>query len=100
MTATSPTPTQPKLKYGLVSADDHVQETPDVWTSRLPSKLKSRAPQIERQRDGSERWVLDGQVLLGGKVANVSALMPDRLKDPIRWEDVPAAAYNPAERLK
>jgi uncharacterized protein len=100
VTATAAAPTQPRLKYGLISADDHVQEPPDLWTSRVASKLKERAPHLERQSNGTERWVLDGKVLLGGKAASVGALMADRLKEPTRWEDVPAAAYEPAERLK
>ena len=28
-----------KMKYGVISADDHVQEAPDVWTKRM-SKAK------------------------------------------------------------
>jgi hypothetical protein len=24
-----------QLKYGLISVDDHIQETPDLWTQRL-----------------------------------------------------------------
>ena len=100
MTAPAQTTIPRQLKYGFISADDHVVETPDVWTARVPNALKSRAPHLEQQSDGSERWVLDGQVLLGGKVATVGALMTDRTKDPTRWADVPSAAYQPADRLK
>jgi predicted TIM-barrel fold metal-dependent hydrolase len=100
MSAPAQTKTPQQLKYGFISADDHVVETPDVWTARVPSALKSRAPHLEQQPDGAERWVLDGQVILDGKVANVGALMTDRTKEPTRWADVPAAAYQPAERLK
>jgi hypothetical protein len=100
MTAAAAAPTQAKIKYGLVSADDHVQEPPDLWTSRVAANLRDRAPHIERQADGSERWVLDGKVLLGGKAASAGALMSDRLQEPTRWADVPAAAYEPAQRLK
>ncbi len=30
--------------YNIISADDHVQEPPDAWQSRVVGKLKSRAP--------------------------------------------------------
>jgi predicted TIM-barrel fold metal-dependent hydrolase len=50
--------------------------------------------------DGAERWVADGQRLLDGRVARTGALMAERSRDPQRWDDVPAAAYLPAERLK
>jgi predicted TIM-barrel fold metal-dependent hydrolase len=32
----------------LVSADSHVDETPDFWTSRLPKKLADKVPQFQR----------------------------------------------------
>jgi len=88
------------LRYGLISVDDHVQEPPDLWTSRLSSsRWADRVPHLERQ-NGTERWVMDGQVLLGGHAARAGALMGDRNRDPDRWEEVPAAAYRPADRLK
>ena len=84
----------------FISVDDHVQETPDLWTSRLAkSRWGDRIPHLERD-NGVERWVSHGQTLLGGRVARAGALMPNRSRDPSRWEEVPAAAYVPAERLK
>jgi predicted TIM-barrel fold metal-dependent hydrolase len=90
-----------QLKYGLISVDDHVQEPPDLWTSRLPSsRWGNRIPHIERSADGAERWVMDGQVLLDGRPASAAALMANRNHEPSRWDEVPRAAYRPSERLK
>jgi predicted TIM-barrel fold metal-dependent hydrolase len=90
-----------QLKYGLISVDDHVQETPDVWTSRLSQgKWGDRIPHLQRTPEGREQWVADGQGLLAGRVAQAGALMPDRNREPERWEEVPSIAYKPAERLK
>ncbi len=84
----------------FISVDDHVQEPPDLWTSRLSKdKWGDRIPRLEKNKDG-EHWVADGEVLLGGKVAQVGALMADRNNEPERWEDVPAEAYDPQARLK
>lgn len=88
------------LKYGFISVDDHVQETPNLWTDRLEQKWRDRAPRIETCKDGSERWVVDGQVLLDGRIARAGALMADRNQDATRWADVPPAAFLPSERLK
>jgi uncharacterized protein len=89
-----------KLKYGLISVDDHVQESPDLWTSRLSkSRWGDRIPHLERAAEG-DRWLVDGEVVLGGRAAIAAALMPDRNCDPMSWEEVPATAYRPAERLK
>ena len=90
-----------QLKYGFISVDDHVQEPPNLWTDRLSkSRWGERIPHLERTKDGADRWVVDGKVLLGGVAARAGALMPDRNVEPSRWDQVPAAAYSPAERLK
>ena len=53
-----------ELKYGLISVDEHVQESPEVWTQRLSrARWGDRIPHIERQSDGTEHWVVDGQKL-------------------------------------
>src|SRR5213593_2994719 len=79
----------------FISVDDHVQEHPKVWTDRLGKKWGDRAPHIE-----GERWVVDSAPLPLRGVAAPGALLADRAVEPQRWEDVPAAAYVPAERLK
>ena len=88
------------LNYGFISVDDHVQETPDLWTSRVDKKFADRAPRLVTAKDGAEQWVVDGQMLLGGRSARAGALMADRNEDPKRWADVPAPAFAPTERLK
>src|SRR5690554_3055902 len=88
------------MTYGFISVNDHVQETPEVWTSRLSkAKWGDRIPQLRRNPDGADQWVVDGQVLLGGRVAQANALLGDRNGTVARWEDVPRAAYAPKERL-
>lgn len=89
-----------ELKYGLISADDHVQEHPEVWTQRLSSaKWGGRIPHVERHPDGSERWVVDGSPAPLAGVATAAALLADRAHEPQRWEETPRAAYDPIERL-
>ena len=89
------------LKHGLISVDDHVQESPEVWTRRMPrSRWGDRIPRLESESDGTQHWVVDGEKLPLAGVASVGAAMPDRTSEPQRWEDVPKAAYVPSERLK
>jgi predicted TIM-barrel fold metal-dependent hydrolase len=89
-----------ELKYGFISADDHVQEHPEVWTRRMSkAKWGDRTPHVERQADGTERWVVDGKKIDLPGVALASAAMPDRAREPQRWEDVPKVAFMPEERL-
>jgi uncharacterized protein len=85
----------------FISVDDHVQEPPDLWTSRLSaSQWGDRIPHLERAGDESERWVAGGQELLAGGVARAGSFMPDRNREADRWDQVPPAAYVPSERLK
>jgi predicted TIM-barrel fold metal-dependent hydrolase len=88
-------------KYGFISVDDHVPEHPDVWTRRLDKgKWGDRIPHIEQRPDGAERWCVDGQELPIPGVASTGAAMPDRVREPQHWAEVPKAASEPSERLK
>ena len=89
-----------ELKYGFISADDHVQEHPEVWTARMSkAKWGDRIPHVEREADGTERWIVDGKPVDLPGVALAGAAMSDRARDPQRWDDVPGIAFNPNERL-
>ena len=46
-------------RHRLVSADSHVVEPPDVWTRRMPAKLRDRAPRQQRFEEG-DAWVIEG----------------------------------------
>src|SRR5438045_337854 len=84
----------------FISADDHVQEPPDLWTRRLSAqKWADRIPHVAVQPDGSERWLVDGIPLELGGAASAAALMPDRTAEPQRWADVPSMAYERRARL-
>jgi uncharacterized protein len=90
-----------ELKYGFISADDHVQEHPELWTSRLSrQKWGERIPHIEEQADGSQSWVIDGRRVPLPGIAVAGALMSDRAKEPKRWNEVPPMAFGATDRLK
>jgi predicted TIM-barrel fold metal-dependent hydrolase len=90
-----------ELKYGFISADDHVQEHPEVWTSRLSKqKWGERIPHVETQPDGCECWVIDGRPMPLPGIARAGALMADRAQGPRRWSEVPGMAFRATERLK
>ncbi|HWP58533.1 MAG TPA: amidohydrolase family protein [Candidatus Acidoferrales bacterium] len=85
----------------FISADDHVQEHPEVWTRRLSrTKWGERIPRLKRLENGEEAWVVDGRKVGLRGVAETGALMGDRAREPLRWDEVPKAAYDPKERLR
>ena len=89
------------INSSFISADDHVQEHPEVWTKRLSrTKWGERIPHVERQKDGTDAWVVDGRKAPLQGVATTGAMMADRAQEPLQWEGVPKAAYDASERLK
>jgi predicted TIM-barrel fold metal-dependent hydrolase len=90
-----------RSKLGIISAVDRVVEHPEVWTRRLAkSKWGERIPHIERGADGADAWVVDGRIIPLSDIAQVGAVMPDRAKTPVRWDDIDASTHVPAERIK
>ncbi|HEV3111752.1 MAG TPA: amidohydrolase family protein [Candidatus Binataceae bacterium] len=88
------------LQFGVISVDDHVQEPPDLWTRCMSgAKWGERIPQVVRQADGTERWVIDGQVRAGSSLALTGALSKDRSSEPQTWSEVPQAVYDPRARI-
>jgi predicted TIM-barrel fold metal-dependent hydrolase len=93
--------------YKVISADTHIVEPPDLYTSRFEPGLRDRAPRIERRttKGGQDYdvWIVDGQEagMLGTFVK-----AGQRFDDPEKidflgfWDDVRKAAYDPHEMLK
>ena len=38
--------------YTIIDVDTHVTESPDLWTSRAPARMRDQVPRIETSR----RW--------------------------------------------
>ena len=47
------------IDYPIIDCDAHVNEPPDLWLERLPSKWKDRAPRCENV-EGGQMWIFDG----------------------------------------
>ncbi len=85
--------------YRLISADSHVNEPPDLWASRVPARLRDRAPCVERFDEG-DAWVLDGVADPINFGMNACAgLAPEEMKGWARFEDLRRGGYDPAARL-
>ena len=50
--------------YSLISADSHIVEPPDLYSSHIEPKFRDRAPRMERHRTRTGReydaWYVDG----------------------------------------
>jgi predicted TIM-barrel fold metal-dependent hydrolase len=88
-----------ELKYGFVSADDHVQEHPEVWTSRMSrQKWGDRVPHMERGPDGNDHWMIDGRPL--SPTGAAAAVTGDRPREPEKSQQAPAVVYSAQQRLE
>jgi predicted TIM-barrel fold metal-dependent hydrolase len=87
--------------FQLVSADSHIAEPPDLWTSRIDPEFRDRAPHLVRNGDG-DAYVTDGVidgVLIALMATKAKYADPDaRFGTEGRWSDVPQGAYDPAAR--
>ena len=85
--------------YRLISADSHINEPPDLWTSRLAQQYRDRAPRMERFEQG-HAWVMEGARDPMNFGANCSAGLPIEKKSGwCLWDDVRPGGYDPAVRL-
>ncbi len=86
-------------RYRLISADSHVNEPPDLWTSRVPAAMRDRAPRIERFEEG-DAWVLEGVADPINFGMNACAgLEPEAMRRWVRFEDLRPGGYDPSARV-
>ena len=93
-------PERAENRYRLVDADTHVNEPPDLWTSRVPARYRDRVPQLQRFEEG-DAWVGEGvkdPINFGFNAA--ATLSRFERKAWVRFDDIPRGGYDPAVRLE
>jgi predicted TIM-barrel fold metal-dependent hydrolase len=82
----------------MVSSDSHIVEPPDLWVGRMPASLEDRGPRVVAEADG-DWWYVDGRKtmsFLGIQTGDRFDGDPDKLRTSATFEEVRAAAYDPA----
>ncbi len=87
---------------GYVSADGHVVEPADLWTTRMDKRFRDRAPRVEARED-ADYYIIDG--LTPFPVGLEGATMEDKLAGTIetmasRHADTRPGAWDPQLRLR
>ena len=88
--------------YRVISADNHVVEPSDLWTSGGESKFKDRMPHVERLED-SDWWICEGVKLAGVAVGNQAGVRfeePETLSMLGSLEDMTPGGYIPEAHVK
>ena len=88
------------MEYRVISTDDHLQEAPDAWTSRMSRKWGDDIPHLRRDDDGTDNWYIHGHLRQPNGIGTVNGAMPDRTVHPKTWDEVPVCTYVPSERIK
>ena len=88
------------MEYRVISTDDHLQEAPDAWTSRMSKKWGDDIPHLRRDEDGTDNWYIHGHLRQPNGIGTVNGAMPDRTVHPKTWDEVPVCTYVPSERIK
>ena len=87
--------------YTIIDVDTHVTESPDLWTSRAPARMRDQVPRIETTGDGSLSWVVGGG---GGLIASpgltATAGVGNMKNPPKTFEEMHPGAYDAKARLK
>lgn len=85
--------------YRLVSADQHINEPPDLWTSRVARKYKSRVPQMKSFAEG-DAWIIEGiKDPISFGINACAGLHPSEAKAWLPWNRVRKGGYIGKERL-
>ncbi len=95
------------VAYPVISADSHIVEPPDLYSSRIEPKYRDRAPRMERHRTRTGQEY-DAWYYNGVRVGTVGSVIQAgrRFEDPGSidflgvWEDVRKAAFDPHDMLK
>lgn len=85
--------------YRLINSDGHVTEPGDLWTSRVSSAFKDRAPRIQAFPEG-DAWIIEGvkdPVNFGWN--NCAGMDPKTMTGWVRFSDIKAGGYDPKARI-
>ena len=90
--------------YRIISADSHVCEPSDLFTTRMEPKYRDRAPKVVRQESGGDFWEwgikTKGPVAFFGTQAGRRFDEPERLSWDDTFDNVRPGGYIPEEHVK
>src|SRR5882724_6488786 len=83
----------------IISADSHVNPPKDLWTSRVPARLRERAPRVESTPQG-DFWIVDSRVSGAiGLDASAGHKPEDFRPAGMTYKDMRPGSYDPKARL-
>src|SRR5579875_1135860 len=89
------------LDFPVIDADAHVNEPPDLWSSRLPSKWRARGPQL-LHTDHGDVWSFDEgkRTWELGLTATAGQSYLQLQVRGLRYDEIREASFEPKARLR
>ena len=86
-------------QYRIIDVDTHVTESADLWTSRVPAKMRDTVPQVRVDKKGRSTWYIEGKPIakLG---LSATAGVGSMINPPNNYSDMHPGAYDANERLR
>ncbi len=85
----------------VIDVDAHITEPADVWTARLPARLRDRGPHMQRDETGRDVWhVADSRPMVPVGFTAVAGWPEPFPSGPRNMEEVPRAAWDATARLE
>jgi predicted TIM-barrel fold metal-dependent hydrolase len=96
-----PDPEPRRIRYTIISVDDHLVEPPDMFDGRMPAAFAERAPRVVETVEGHEVWEFDGRIFFQvGLNAVVGRRREDWLVEPTRFEEMRPGCFDIWERVR
>ncbi len=89
-----------KRPYTINDSDSHVTEAPDLWTSRVPARLKSRVPRVEWDPEKKEQaWYIGDEWINSVGITAVAGWKDAYPSHPPTYDDAHPASHDSSARL-
>ncbi|MBK8960589.1 MAG: amidohydrolase [Proteobacteria bacterium] len=84
--------------YTIIDVDTHVTESADLWTSRVPARMRDAVPRLAKDKRGRHMWFLNGKPIakLG---LSATAGAGDMKEPPDHYDDMHPGAFDAQARL-
>jgi len=85
----------------IISADSHVSEPADLWTTRIAAAFRERAPHLESRGEMGDFMVADGILPMPVGLGIAAPRDPKDYKFfGVKYEEARPGGWNPDERIK
>ncbi len=88
-------------RYTIIDSDTHVTEAADLWTSRVPARLKDRVPRVEWDEEKQEQaWYIGDEWINSVGITAIAGYKDPYPAHPATFEEAHPGSYDANARLR